>query len=244
MSTHSHSSCAACKCLRRKCTPECVFAPHFPPDNPEKFTYVHKVFGASNVGKILRDLPPSQRELAANSLAYEGQARMQDPIYGCVAHISFLHQNLNYVQRQLYEAKKELSTYIGPATLGPFFFAHGPPASNSPYAVPVMGLGIGAHNAAPAAAHQYAQTFIHEPPPPPPPPPPESMEAQQIGMAMATADMTTRYDQQQELARFNGQRGFEQMEFLPAAAQEEFQSDFVQQQQQYYTEPQQPAGRS
>ncbi|XP_074566401.1 uncharacterized protein LOC141823022 [Curcuma longa] len=238
----THSPCAACKCLRRKCTPACVFAPHFPPDDPGKFAYVHKVFGASNVGKILRDLPPSQRELAANSLAYEAQARLQDPIYGCVGYISFLQQKLNYVQRQLYEAKKELSTYIGPATLGPFF-AHGPPGSDLPYGVPVMGvgmgLGIGAQNA--AAAHHHAQNFIHEPPPPPPPPP-ESMEAQQIGMAVAT-DMMTRYDQQQELARFDGQRGFEQMgggplmEFLPA---QEFQSDFVQ--QQYYTERQQPAG--
>ncbi|KAG6469506.1 LOB domain-containing protein 36-like [Zingiber officinale] len=240
----THSPCAACKCLRRKCTPGCVFAPYFPPDQPGKFACVHKVFGASNVGKILSDLPPPQREHAANSLAYEAQARLHDPIYGCVAYISYLQQKLKHVQLELYEAKKELSTYIGPATLGPAtlspFFAHGPPGSDSPYGVPVMGVGMGLGLAAQdaAAAHHHAQNFIHDPPPPPPPPPPESMEAQQIGMAVV-ADMMTRYDQQQELARFNGRRGFEQMgggslmAFLPA---QEFQSDFVQ--QQYYTEQQ------
>ncbi|CAN6328226.1 unnamed protein product, partial [Urochloa humidicola] len=46
------SPCAACKFLRRKCQPDCVFAPYFPPDNPQKFVHVHRVFGASNVTKI------------------------------------------------------------------------------------------------------------------------------------------------------------------------------------------------
>ncbi|KAE8658823.1 LOB domain-containing protein 6 [Hibiscus syriacus] len=66
--------CAACKFLRRKCQPECVFAPYFPPDQPQKFVNVHKVFGASNITKLLNELHPSQREDAVNSLAYEGHA--------------------------------------------------------------------------------------------------------------------------------------------------------------------------
>ncbi|KHN36206.1 LOB domain-containing protein 36 [Glycine soja] len=36
MSSSSNSPCAACKFLRRKCTQECVFAPYFPPDNPQR----------------------------------------------------------------------------------------------------------------------------------------------------------------------------------------------------------------
>lgn len=48
------SPCAACKLLRRRCTQGCVFAPHFPSDEPQKFASVHKVFGASNVSKLLR----------------------------------------------------------------------------------------------------------------------------------------------------------------------------------------------
>ncbi|KOM52520.1 hypothetical protein LR48_Vigan09g117900 [Vigna angularis] len=58
----SNSPCAACKIQRRKCTQECVFAPYFTPDNPQRFAYVHKVFGASNVAKLLNELNAAKRE--------------------------------------------------------------------------------------------------------------------------------------------------------------------------------------
>ncbi|KAL3677865.1 hypothetical protein R1sor_020821 [Riccia sorocarpa] len=84
----SSSPCAACKFLRRKCTSECVFAPYFPPDQPQKFANVHKIFGASNVTKILTDLPVENRQDCVTSLAFEAEARMRDPVYGCVGAIS------------------------------------------------------------------------------------------------------------------------------------------------------------
>ncbi|KAL6273765.1 LOB domain-containing protein 36 [Prunus yedoensis var. nudiflora] len=113
----SNSPCAACKFLRRKCTQECVFAPYFPPDQPQKFANVHKVFGASNVAKILNELNATQREDAVNSLAYEAEARLRDPVYGCVGLISILQQRLKQVQADLYNAKKELATYMGPQAM-------------------------------------------------------------------------------------------------------------------------------
>jgi len=48
------SPCASCKLLRRRCTKDCIFAPFFPADDPHKFAIVHKVFGASNVSKMLQ----------------------------------------------------------------------------------------------------------------------------------------------------------------------------------------------
>lgn len=45
--------CAACKLLRRRCAQECPFSPYFSPHEPQKFASVHKVFGASNVSKML-----------------------------------------------------------------------------------------------------------------------------------------------------------------------------------------------
>jgi hypothetical protein len=45
--------CAACKLLRRRCAEECPFSPYFSPQEPQKFAAVHKVFGASNVSKML-----------------------------------------------------------------------------------------------------------------------------------------------------------------------------------------------
>ncbi|RZC72191.1 hypothetical protein C5167_035364 [Papaver somniferum] len=119
MASSSNSPCAACKFLRRKCTQECVFAPYFPPDQPQKFANVHKVFGASNVAKLLNEITPTQREDAVNSLAYEAEARLRDPVYGCVGVISTLQHRLKQVEHDLYNAKKELSTFIGPAALLP-----------------------------------------------------------------------------------------------------------------------------
>ncbi|XP_065873024.1 LOB domain-containing protein 36-like [Euphorbia lathyris] len=115
----SNSPCARCKILRQKCTQECVFAPYFPPDQPQKFASVHQVFGASNVAKLLNELNPNQREAAVNSLAYEAEERLRDPIYGCVGLICLLQQKLKQLQGDLYAAKKELSHYIGPNAAPP-----------------------------------------------------------------------------------------------------------------------------
>ncbi|XLT03362.1 hypothetical protein HN51_052713 [Arachis hypogaea] len=108
----NNSPCAACKIQRRKCTQECVFAPYFPPDNPQRFAYVHKVFGASNVAKLLNDLNAAQREDAVKSLAYEAEARLRDPVYGCVGLISLLQHKLKQLQAELNHAKTELANYV------------------------------------------------------------------------------------------------------------------------------------
>ncbi|KAM3311323.1 hypothetical protein ACQJBY_031789 [Aegilops geniculata] len=115
----SNSPCAACKLLRRKCTQGCVFAPYFPPDQPAKFANVHKVFGASNVSKLLNELPVAQREDAVNSLAYEAEARLRDPVYGCVAYISVLQLKIKQVREEIANARKELAGYIGQAAYAP-----------------------------------------------------------------------------------------------------------------------------
>ncbi|XP_070005872.1 LOB domain-containing protein 4-like [Nicotiana sylvestris] len=46
--------CSACKFLRRRCTQDCIFLPHFPTAEPQKFIAVHRIFGASNISKILQ----------------------------------------------------------------------------------------------------------------------------------------------------------------------------------------------
>ena len=85
--TGSGSPCGACKFLRRKCVKGCVFAPYFCHEQgATHFAAIHRVFGASNVSKLLAHLPVSDR--------YEAQARVQDPIYGCVSHIFALQQQV------------------------------------------------------------------------------------------------------------------------------------------------------
>lgn len=91
--------------------PGCIFAPFFPPEEPQKFANVHKIFGASNVTKLLNDLLPHQREDAVNSLAYEAEARVRDPVYGCVGAISFLQREVDRLQKELDAANADLIRY-------------------------------------------------------------------------------------------------------------------------------------
>ncbi|XP_050366755.1 LOB domain-containing protein 29-like [Argentina anserina] len=100
--TGSGSPCGACKFLRRKCVTGCIFAPYFcHEDGATHFAAIHKVFGASNVSKLLAHLPVSDRCEAAVTISYEAQARLQDPIYGCVSHIFALQQQVVNLQAQL-----------------------------------------------------------------------------------------------------------------------------------------------
>ncbi|PKA51881.1 LOB domain-containing protein 12 [Apostasia shenzhenica] len=100
--------CASCKLLRRRCSKDCIFAPFFPPDQPHKFAIVHKVFGASNVAKMLQELPLQKRADAVSSLAYEANARIKDPVYGCVGAISYLQNQVQQLQMQLAMARAEI----------------------------------------------------------------------------------------------------------------------------------------
>ncbi|KAM7263791.1 hypothetical protein ACFE04_001474 [Oxalis oulophora] len=96
------SSCGACKFLRRKCTSECVFAPYFCYDQAANhFASVHKIFGASNVAKLLSNLPLQSRSHAAITISYQALARVRDPIYGCVSHIFALQQQVANLQGQI-----------------------------------------------------------------------------------------------------------------------------------------------
>ncbi|XP_051142244.1 LOB domain-containing protein 4-like [Andrographis paniculata] len=102
------SPCAACKLLRRRCAEDCMFAPYFPAEEPHKFATVHKVFGASNVNKMLQELPEDQRGDAVSSMVYEANARVRDPVYGCVGAISSLQQQIEMLQTQLALAQAEV----------------------------------------------------------------------------------------------------------------------------------------
>ncbi|KAL2317212.1 hypothetical protein Fmac_031088 [Flemingia macrophylla] len=96
------SSCGACKFLRRKCTTDCVFAPYFSYDQATThFAAVHKIYGASNVSRLLSHLPIQNRSDAAITISYEALARMHDPIYGCVSHIYALQQQVANLQEEI-----------------------------------------------------------------------------------------------------------------------------------------------
>ncbi|KAL0289172.1 UNVERIFIED_CONTAM: LOB domain-containing protein 33 [Sesamum angustifolium] len=108
------SSCGACKFLRRRCNDECVFAPYFCYEQAAThFAAVHKVFGASNVSKLLLHLPAHSRSDAATTISYEALARVHDPIYGCVAHIFALQQQVASLEDEIEVIASQLVADLG-----------------------------------------------------------------------------------------------------------------------------------
>ncbi|XP_030457403.2 LOB domain-containing protein 18-like [Syzygium oleosum] len=106
--------CGACKFLRRKCILGCVFAPYFDSEQgAAHFAAVHKVFGASNASKLLLNIPVHRRPDAVAAICYEAQARLRDPVYGCVAHIFALQQQVANLQAEL----SYLQAHLGPLEL-------------------------------------------------------------------------------------------------------------------------------
>jgi hypothetical protein len=111
LATNACTPCAACKLLRRRCAQECPFSPYFSPHEPQKFASVHKVFGASNVSKMLMDVPENQRADAVSSLVYEANARIRDPVYGCMGVIYALQQQIRLLQAELSAVRKDILRY-------------------------------------------------------------------------------------------------------------------------------------
>jgi hypothetical protein len=92
----------------------CIFAPYFDSEQGAgHFAAVHKVFGASNVSKLLLQIPPHKRLDAVVTVCYEAQARLRDPIYGCVSHIFSLQQQVRTtVVRGVVLVQKDMSTTV------------------------------------------------------------------------------------------------------------------------------------
>ncbi|KAL9323827.1 hypothetical protein ACSQ67_008684 [Phaseolus vulgaris] len=109
LGTSPATPCGACKFLRRKCIGGCIFAPHFGTDQgAAKFAAVHKVFGASNVSKLLSNIPANRRHEAATTISYEAQARLSDPVYGCVSTILSLQQQVASMQAEVAMVQTQL----------------------------------------------------------------------------------------------------------------------------------------
>ena len=55
-----------------------------------------------------QELPEHQRSDAVSSMVYEANARVRDPVYGCVGAISSLQQQIDTLQAQLAMAQAEV----------------------------------------------------------------------------------------------------------------------------------------
>lgn len=107
-SSSANTACAACKYQRRKCSPDCPLSPYFPPDQPKRFANVHKLFGVSNLLRLLKHVEPSKREDTVKSIAYEADTREKDPVHGCLGVITVLQNQVAKLKDELHVAREQL----------------------------------------------------------------------------------------------------------------------------------------
>ncbi|KAL2234799.1 UNVERIFIED_CONTAM: LOB domain-containing protein 22 [Sesamum indicum] len=94
-------ACAACKYQRRKCASDCILAPYFPHDRQRQFLNAHRLFGVSNIVKIIRHLDPPARDHAMRTIIFQSEARAADPVGGCYRIIRELEQQISLVKAEL-----------------------------------------------------------------------------------------------------------------------------------------------
>ncbi|XP_024980657.1 LOB domain-containing protein 22-like [Cynara cardunculus var. scolymus] len=94
-STSTIQACAACRYQRRKCAPDCILAPYFPHDRQRQFQNAHKLFGVSNITKIIRHLDQPQKDEAMRTIIYQADVRAQDPVGGCYRIIRELQRQID-----------------------------------------------------------------------------------------------------------------------------------------------------
>ncbi|MQM02180.1 hypothetical protein Taro_034943 [Colocasia esculenta] len=174
--------CGACKFLRRKCVSGCIFAPYFDSEQgATHFAAVHKVFGASNVSKLLLHIPAHKRLDAVVTVCYEAQARLRDPVYGCVAHIIALQRQVVNLQAEISYLRSQLGTLEARSPPPP----HHPPSPSPPH----LSISDLPSPPGPPALFDLSRLF-DSPPAQPPPWLPQQQEQQMVLRHLCTAGGT------------------------------------------------------
>ncbi|EFJ10814.1 hypothetical protein SELMODRAFT_59650, partial [Selaginella moellendorffii] len=93
--------CAACRFQRRRCSPACPLAKYFPASENQRFMNCKKLFGVSNMLRLLNQVLVKDRDETMQSLMFEADVREQDPVHGCMGIICMLEQQLDKLRREL-----------------------------------------------------------------------------------------------------------------------------------------------
>lgn len=94
-------ACAACKYQRRRCAPDCAFAPYFPPDNQRQFLNAHRLFGLRNMMKVYKSVKPQERDIAIKAMIFEANVRANDPVRGCCRIFERLNKQIQLCNDEL-----------------------------------------------------------------------------------------------------------------------------------------------
>lgn len=113
--SQQHQACAACKHQRKKCTENCILAPLFPASKAKEFQAVHKVFGVSNIQKIMKSLREEDRRRAADSLVWEANCRQNDPVQGSYGEYCRVSDELRLYKLSLNQSQNQQTIYKSPS---------------------------------------------------------------------------------------------------------------------------------
>ncbi|KAI3731742.1 hypothetical protein L1987_62931 [Smallanthus sonchifolius] len=97
-------ACASCRHQRKKCTEKCILAPFFHAEKAQDFQAVHKVFGVSNVTKLVKDLSREDGKKAVDSLIWEANCRLKDPVLGPLGEFQRVSEELVVYKAQYQQA--------------------------------------------------------------------------------------------------------------------------------------------
>ena len=109
--SNTNQACAACKYQRRKCAPDCILAPYFPHDRQKQFLNAHKLFGVSNINKIIKSLDPPLKDQAMRSIIIQSDMRANDPVGGCYKYIQDLQTQIEYCKTELDLVLQQLAIF-------------------------------------------------------------------------------------------------------------------------------------
>ncbi|KAL9674474.1 hypothetical protein QQ045_030746 [Rhodiola kirilowii] len=106
-------ACAACKYQRRKCGPDCILAMYFPQERAnEEFMNVQKLFGVSNILKVLKKINEAHsRDEAVKCMIFHANARKADPVSGCYGIVLNLTKQIELYQAELDLVMHQLNAF-------------------------------------------------------------------------------------------------------------------------------------
>ncbi|KAF5176501.1 hypothetical protein FRX31_033911 [Thalictrum thalictroides] len=104
--------CVTCRTSRRECN-GCFFQNYYFLYHLGDYLLVTHTYDPVNLMSMLRSVPPSWRQAAANSLATEATIRHVDPVGGCLGFIQYLEADIKHHEEMLRDVRKQLAEAKG-----------------------------------------------------------------------------------------------------------------------------------
>lgn len=107
----NRQQCAPCKYQGRPCDEHCKLAPYFPISCYDEYVHAHRLFGIAKIKKITNMAGPNEKQVAAESMLFEGCAWAVDPVHGCTRIIRRLLEEIVHCEKELEIMNEQLRDF-------------------------------------------------------------------------------------------------------------------------------------